>query len=61
MPIGLVAALMSNTFVEDPPYIRNQRPRQIDYIGFGLMALGSRRYKSFSTRVRNSTGSHRRS
>jgi len=31
---------MSNTFVEDPPYIRNQRPGQIDYIGFGLMALG---------------------
>jgi MFS transporter, DHA2 family, multidrug resistance protein len=40
VPIGIVAALMSNTFVEDPPYIRNQRPGRIDYIGFGLMALG---------------------
>jgi DHA2 family multidrug resistance protein len=40
VPIGILAALMSNTFVEDPPYIRNQRPGQIDYIGFGLMALG---------------------
>lgn len=40
VPIGIVATLMSNTFVEDPPYIRNQRPGRIDYIGFGLMALG---------------------
>ena len=40
VPIGIVAALMSNTFVEDPPYIRNQRSGRIDYIGFGLMALG---------------------
>ena len=40
VPIGILAALMSNSFVEDPPYIRNQRPGQIDYIGFGLMALG---------------------
>ena len=40
VPIGILAALMSNTFVEDPPYIRSQRPGRIDYIGFGLMALG---------------------
>jgi DHA2 family multidrug resistance protein len=31
---------MANTFIEDPPYIKNQRPGQIDYIGFGLMAAG---------------------
>jgi len=31
---------MTNAFVEDPPYIKSQRPGQIDYIGFGLMALG---------------------
>ena len=31
---------MANTFVEDPPYIQNQKPGRIDYIGFGLMALG---------------------
>ena len=40
VPVGIVAALMSHSFVEDPPYIRNQRPGRIDYIGFGLMALG---------------------
>jgi DHA2 family multidrug resistance protein len=31
---------MANIFVEDPPYIKNQRPGRIDYIGFGLMAVG---------------------
>jgi DHA2 family multidrug resistance protein len=30
---------MARTFIEDPPYIKNQRPGRIDYIGFGLMAL----------------------
>ena len=39
IPIGILAVLMSNTFVEDPPYIRDQRPGRIDYVGFGLMAL----------------------
>src|SRR6266576_1160972 len=39
VPIGIVAVLMANMFVEDPPYIRDQRPGRIDYIGFGLMAL----------------------
>ncbi|MCM3900863.1 MAG: DHA2 family efflux MFS transporter permease subunit [Pyrinomonadaceae bacterium] len=40
VPIGILAVLMTHSFVEDPPYIRNQRPGRIDYIGFGLMALG---------------------
>jgi len=40
LPIGILAVLMIHAFVEDPPYIRNQRPGRIDYIGFGLMALG---------------------
>ncbi len=40
LPIGIIAAFMASTFVEDPPYIRNQKPGRIDYIGFGLMALG---------------------
>jgi MFS transporter, DHA2 family, multidrug resistance protein len=40
LPIGLIAAFMANTFVEDPPYLQNQRPGRIDYMGFGLMALG---------------------
>src|SRR6476660_7959361 len=40
LPVGAVAAFMANTFVEDPPYLQNQKPGRIDYIGFGLMALG---------------------
>src|SRR6266699_242291 len=39
VPIGILAVLMARTFIEDPPYIRNQRPGRIDYVGFGLMAL----------------------
>ena len=31
---------MANSFVEDPPYLQNQKPGRIDYMGFGLMALG---------------------
>jgi len=40
IPVGILAMLMANTFIEDPPYIRNRRPGRIDYIGFGLMAVG---------------------
>ena len=39
IPVGILAVVMSNMFVEDPPYIREQRPGRIDYIGFGLMAV----------------------
>jgi DHA2 family multidrug resistance protein len=40
LPVGALAAFMANTFVEDPPYLKDQKPGRIDYIGFGLMALG---------------------
>jgi MFS transporter, DHA2 family, multidrug resistance protein len=40
IPIGALAIFMANTFVEDPPYLRNRKPGRIDYIGFGLMAVG---------------------
>jgi DHA2 family multidrug resistance protein len=40
VPVGLLAMLMAKTFIEDPPYIRTQRPGRIDFIGFGLMAVG---------------------
>ena len=39
IPVGILAVVMCNMFVEDPPYIRDQRPGRIDYVGFGLMAL----------------------
>lgn len=40
LPVGALAAFMANAFVEDPPYLKNQKPGKIDYTGFGLMALG---------------------
>src|SRR5256714_12663082 len=40
VPVGALAVFMANAFVEDPPYIKNQRPGRIDYVGFGLMAVG---------------------
>src|SRR5947207_9791009 len=40
VPVGALAIFMANAFIEDPPYIRDQRPGRIDYIGFGLMAVG---------------------
>ncbi|HEX3144274.1 MAG TPA: DHA2 family efflux MFS transporter permease subunit [Pyrinomonadaceae bacterium] len=39
IPVGIMAIVMCNMFVQDPPYIREQRPGRIDYLGFGLMAL----------------------
>ena len=39
VPSGSLAVFMARTFIEDPPYIRNQRAGRIDYVGFGLMAL----------------------
>jgi DHA2 family multidrug resistance protein len=39
LPIGLLAVFMTQTFVEDPPYLRSGGRRRIDYLGFGLMAL----------------------
>jgi DHA2 family multidrug resistance protein len=42
IPIGIVAVLMSQAFVEDPPYLRaahERRGGRIDFIGFGVMAI----------------------
>ena len=39
IPIGVMAVIMTNLFVEDPPYIRDAKPGRIDVTGFGLMAL----------------------
>jgi DHA2 family multidrug resistance protein len=40
IPVGVMALLMMNRFLEDPPYIKNARPERLDAVGFGLMALG---------------------
>lgn len=39
VPVGLMAILMVQAFVEDPPYIRFARIERIDFAGFGLLAL----------------------
>ena len=42
VPIGILAILMSQAFLEEPPYLRaahERRGGQIDYIGFGVMAI----------------------
>ena len=39
IPVGVLAILMIQAFVEDPPYIKNARPGKIDWMGFGLMAV----------------------
>lgn len=39
LPVGVLAVLMVNTFIEDPPYLRQSRPATVDYIGFGLLVI----------------------
>jgi MFS transporter, DHA2 family, multidrug resistance protein len=48
VPIGIISLLLTNHFVQDPPYLkermekqrRSHHPLRIDYIGIGLIALG---------------------
>ena len=39
LPMGLLAMMMVQTFVEDPPYLRRSARRAIDFVGFGLLAV----------------------
>ncbi len=39
LPVGLLAAIMSEAFLEDPPYIRRNTAARIDFLGFVLLAL----------------------
>ena len=40
LPVCLIAILMTVLLIEDPPYIRRQIVKSIDYVGFILMAVG---------------------
>ncbi len=40
LPIGIAGLLMQQAFVEDPPWIAKMKAAAVDYIGFGLMAVG---------------------
>ncbi len=39
LPVGVFATLMTHAFIADPPFLKRARG-QVDYIGFGLMAVG---------------------
>ena len=60
LPVGILAVLMAEWLVEDPPYIKRNKAATIDFIGFGLLArlagdAANRRW----TRDRKRTGSAR--
>lgn len=39
LPIGVLASLMANEFIEDPPYLKRVSAASIDYMGFGFLAI----------------------
>ena len=39
LPVGILALLMTQIFVTDPPYLQPVR-RRVDYVGFALMVVG---------------------
>ena len=40
LPVGILALLMTQMFIEDPPYIKRVFLKEIDYTGFSFMAVG---------------------
>jgi DHA2 family multidrug resistance protein len=39
LPVGFAALVMTEAFIEDPPYLRRTALRRIDYWGLGFMAV----------------------
>ncbi len=39
LPVGIAAVLMTQAFMEDPPYIKQARAERVDLLGFALLAL----------------------
>jgi DHA2 family multidrug resistance protein len=39
VPVGILAALMAEKVVEDPPYIQSARVERVDFLGFAFLAL----------------------
>lgn len=37
VPIGFLAAVLANIFVEDPPFARKKEGQKIDFLGFGFL------------------------
>ncbi|HKV54879.1 MAG TPA: DHA2 family efflux MFS transporter permease subunit, partial [Candidatus Binataceae bacterium] len=40
VPAGAIAALMVYAFVQDPPYLKQQRGKRVDYLGILYVVLG---------------------
>lgn len=39
VPVGILAALMAQAFIEDPPYIKEAKVERVDFLGFALLAI----------------------
>jgi DHA2 family multidrug resistance protein len=39
VPVGILAILMQQAFVEDPPYIKHAKVGGVDFLGFSLLAI----------------------
>jgi DHA2 family multidrug resistance protein len=39
LPIGILAALLTRAFLEDPPYLKRASAANLDYIGLGLLSV----------------------
>lgn len=40
IPVGILGLFMVAQFVHDPPYLKNQKPMKIDYVGITLLSIG---------------------
>jgi DHA2 family multidrug resistance protein len=40
LPIGVLGLVLQQIFLEDPPWISEAKAKVIDYVGFGLLAVG---------------------
>ncbi len=40
IPIGIIAIILTQIFIFDPPYLRHRQKRGIDYWGIGLLVVG---------------------
>ena len=40
IPVGVISLIMVKMFVFDPPYLKQQKTRGVDYIGIGMLVIG---------------------
>lgn len=39
VPVGIIAVILGNLFIEDPPYAKKGKVQKVDYIGFILLII----------------------